>query len=148
MSNGDLEEEDENEGPILNLGSGSNPMPGAVNVDIRALPGVDVVANANMLPFSNGTFAAANAINPYGFNPVSSETASVLQPGSFLYVTGNPSNPYAQPLSASDAQAAGFSLIGSGPMIDLHAFGTQSYTSGGSLLTANSITTIYQVLPP
>jgi SAM-dependent methyltransferase len=39
-------------GPLrLNLGSGNEPLPGYVNVDQRAVPGVDVVADVTELPF-------------------------------------------------------------------------------------------------
>ena len=37
--------------PRLNLGCGHIPLDGYVNVDIRALPGVDVVAPVDALPF-------------------------------------------------------------------------------------------------
>ena len=130
----------------LNLGSGTNPMAGAVNVDVRAISGVDVVANAEALPFVDGTFDEVHAINPFNYYPVTAETARVMTPGSFLYVTGTANNFFAQPLSAIDAEAAGFRILQTGPMSDLHAFGTQLQTSGKSLSTLNSTTTIYQAI--
>lgn len=39
----------------LNLGCGETPLDGYVNVDARALPGVDVVADVRRLPFEPGT---------------------------------------------------------------------------------------------
>ena len=39
----------------LNLGCGEKPLDGYVNVDFRALPGVDVVADVTRLPFEPGT---------------------------------------------------------------------------------------------
>jgi predicted SAM-dependent methyltransferase len=39
----------------LNLGSGHIPLPGYLNVDRRELPGVDIVADVNHLPFEPGT---------------------------------------------------------------------------------------------
>jgi predicted SAM-dependent methyltransferase len=39
----------------LNLGSGHIPLPGYVNVDNRDLPGVDVVADVENMPFEEGT---------------------------------------------------------------------------------------------
>ena len=80
----------------VNLGSGDNPMADAVNVDLRNISGVNVVANANKLPFANRSFTEAHAINPFGFNPVSAETARILQPGSILKVSGNVNNKFAQ----------------------------------------------------
>ncbi len=41
----------------LNLGCGEKPLDGYVNVDARALPGVDVVADIRRLPFEPGTVA-------------------------------------------------------------------------------------------
>jgi len=41
----------------VNLGCGHVPMEGYVNVDQRELPGVDVVADANRLPFDPGSIA-------------------------------------------------------------------------------------------
>jgi predicted SAM-dependent methyltransferase len=39
----------------VNVGCGEKPIEGYVNVDVRALPGVDVLADANRLPFEPGT---------------------------------------------------------------------------------------------
>lgn len=43
------------EGIRLNIGCGHIPLEGYVNVDVRELPGVDVVAEATRLPFDPGT---------------------------------------------------------------------------------------------
>ncbi|MFA0813967.1 RHS repeat-associated core domain-containing protein, partial [Microbulbifer epialgicus] len=129
----------------LNLGSGSNPMKDAVNVDIRPVEGVDVVADATKLPFGSGSFTQVHSINPYGFNPVSTETARVMQPGSLLYVTGNATrNSFARPLSVTEARAAGFEIVNTGPVLESHFFGVQRATSGKVLDTSFSTTTIYR----
>jgi SAM-dependent methyltransferase len=39
----------------VNVGCGEKPLADYVNVDARALPGVDVLADANRLPFEPGT---------------------------------------------------------------------------------------------
>jgi len=128
--------------PVLNLGSGNNPMTGAINIDIR--PGPNLVVDASKpLPFAPAAFGEVHSINPYGYQPVNSNVAAVMQPGSYLYVTGTPNNPFAQPLSASAAQAAGFQLVGTFPMIPAHGFGVQATTSGIPLNAANSLTTVY-----
>lgn len=44
-------------GPRLNLGCGHLPIDGYVNVDMRDLPGVDVVAPVDDLPFDDGSVA-------------------------------------------------------------------------------------------
>lgn len=46
---------DADDAPRLNLGCGHLPLDGYVNVDIRELPGVDVVAAVDDLPFERGT---------------------------------------------------------------------------------------------
>jgi predicted SAM-dependent methyltransferase len=45
------------DGVRANLGSGEQPWPEHVNVDLRPLPGVDIVADARRLPFEPGSLA-------------------------------------------------------------------------------------------
>jgi predicted SAM-dependent methyltransferase len=45
------------------LGCGEFPMKGAVNVDIRPLPGVDVVSDVKKLPFQDGELAGIASRN-------------------------------------------------------------------------------------
>jgi RHS repeat-associated protein len=132
---------------VLNLGSGENRMADAVNLDLRLTPSIDVQANANTLPFRDGVFSEVHSINPYGFMPVSAETARVIRPGGMLYVTGNPSNKFARPLSSDAANAAGFRLVETKSMIDAHRFGVQRTRLGRELGTQSSITTIYERKP-
>ena len=133
-------------GQILNLGAGSNPMKGAVNVDLKAGPGV-TAADASALPFEAATFSEVHAVNPFGFNPVSAETARVMQPGGVLRVSGTARNPFAQPVSPEAARAAGFELVETTPLQDIHNFGVQRTTSGAPLRTTTSTTTVYRRLP-
>ena len=127
----------------INLGSGDNPMEGAVNVDMRSVSGVNVVADGNKLPFANGSFTEAHAINPFGFNPVSAETARILQPGAILKVSGTAKNKFAKPVSDAVAEAAGFKKVGTGVLDQAHQFGVQRATTGGALNTSTSTTTTY-----
>lgn len=126
--------------PALNLGSGSNPMPGAVNVDKVAGPGVNVIANAEQLPFRSGTFSQVHAINPQ-FNIATAETARVLQPGGSLFVTGTPRNSF---LPGIQGASSPFANVSSGPMIPAHQFGVQRFSDGRPLSTLRSITEIFR----
>ncbi|RKR87797.1 intein/RHS repeat-associated protein [Micromonospora pisi] len=118
----------------LNLGSGENPMPGAVNVDISATkPGVDVAADAKALPFKDGAFSEVHAINPFGYNPVSAETARVMQPGALLKVTAAmKANKWGR-ASAERIAEAGFELVSRGPLDPAHAFGVMKRTDGSPI---------------
>jgi hypothetical protein len=118
-----------------------------INVDIRELPGVNVVSQAEALPFADNVFAEVHAINPYGFYPVSAETARVMEEGAVLYVTGKPGIIFARPLSVIEAETVGYELFQTKTVIDMHKFGIQKFTSGVSLGTKNSITTLYKALP-
>ena len=86
-------------------------------------------------------------MNPFGFNPVSAETASVMQPGGLLRVSGTVRNPFAQPVSPVAARAAGFELVETTPLQDIHKFGVQRTTSGAPLRTSTSTTIVYRRLP-
>ncbi|WP_224248986.1 RHS repeat-associated core domain-containing protein [Hyalangium gracile] len=126
---------------ILNLGSGDNPMTGAVNVDIKKLPGVDIVADANDLPFPASYFDEVHAINPYGFRPVSQEIARVTRPGGLLKVSGSPANKYAKAVKPEVAEDAGFEFIESAPLESIHSFGVPKRTAGTPLSNTSSATT-------
>lgn len=127
----------------LNLGSGQNPMPDAVNVDVTPNPGVDVVADANQLPFRDGSFNEVHAVNPYGYQPVSPEVARVLEPGGTLTVSGSPVNRFMR-RAPDNPEDFGLRLEWEGPMIDQHRFGTQTRVDGSTFSTDNHITRIYR----
>lgn len=66
---------------ILNLGSGDNPMTSAINVDLRVIKGVNVVASAEQLPFPPLYFQKIFSHNPFDYNPVSKKVADALERG-------------------------------------------------------------------
>ncbi|MBU2707727.1 hypothetical protein KCM76_17170 [Zooshikella marina] len=105
---------------------------------------MDVVADATKLPFKSRTFSEVHSINPYGFNPVSAETARVMQPGGLLHVTGNSTRNRFARSSVDEARAAGFEIVNTGPVSATHSFGVQRSTSGKVLDTSYSTTTIYR----
>lgn len=121
-------------------------MPGVVNVDLAPGVGVNVVADAKLLPFPARQFTEVHAINPYGFQPVSAATARVMQPGGLLRVTGTPTNPFAKPLTQVQARALGFELVETTPIQRVHQFGIQRFSDGRPLSTTNSTTTVYRRL--
>lgn len=93
------------------------------------------------------SFSEVHSINPIGFNPVSAEAAMVMEPGSYLYVTGSLSNKFSKPISSEAAATAGFRVVESRPMTFAHGFGAQLQTSGQPISTTNSITSVYQKFP-
>jgi len=66
----------------------------AINTDIRILQGVDVVADANQLPFPANSFQKIFSHNPFRYNPVSQAVSEILKPEGLLIVTGQPRNPF------------------------------------------------------
>jgi SAM-dependent methyltransferase len=108
-------------------------MPDATNVDLN--PGhPDVMqADAQNLPFDDGTFSTVHAVNPYGFNPVNAETARVMERGGTLIVSAARANKFRK---ASDEaiQEAGFELVDRGTGIHPeHMFGTMRRADGGAI---------------
>jgi SAM-dependent methyltransferase len=74
----------------LYIGGAGSRVDGDVNVDLFPLPGVDVVANAEQLPFRAGMFqrAECDAVLEHVEHPerVMSEIERVLAPGGFAHV--------------------------------------------------------------
>lgn len=75
---------------IAYIGCGEYPMEGAVNVDIRDLPGVDVVADAKSLPFDDNSMegvASRNIIEHFDrfeIKKVLKEWYRVVKQGGFV----------------------------------------------------------------
>jgi RHS repeat-associated protein len=129
----------------LNLGSGDNPMPNAVNVDLREAPGVDVLASADALPFAGGTFDAVHAINPR-FNALTPEVARVMKPGALLKISASTSNKF-RPRNMSTQQLAdaGFELVSSAGGLDRsHLFGVMKRENGGVIDPSKLLTWVYR----
>lgn len=74
----------------LYIGGAGARVPGYVNLDLLALPGVDVVASAEALPFPDGLFqrVECDAVLEHVQNPekVMREITRVLAPGGFAHV--------------------------------------------------------------
>lgn len=77
---------------IAFLGCGEYPMQGAVNVDIRPLPGVDVVADVKNLPFGDGELEGAASRNliehfdRFEVKEVVKEWSRVVKKGGFIQI--------------------------------------------------------------
>jgi ubiquinone/menaquinone biosynthesis C-methylase UbiE len=75
---------------IAYLGCGEYPMKGVINVDIRPLPGVDVVADVKKLPFADGELdgvASRNLIEHFDrfeIKDVLKEWVRVVKPSGFV----------------------------------------------------------------
>jgi RHS repeat-associated protein len=135
---------------VLNIGAGDQPMPGAVNIDLNPRADGVIQADANDLSmFQDGSFDAVHSINPYGFNPVNSETARVMTPGSILKVSGNTKANKFTRISPEAAREAGFEYLGEGPLDPEHQFGELKRTDGTSIADDNRIKTrTYKRLEP
>jgi len=77
---------------ILNLGSGMHPMPNAINVDMRMIPGVDMVVNLTRFPWR---WKTASVDGIYMFHvlehfedtkKIITECHRILRKGGFLYL--------------------------------------------------------------
>ncbi|MEU9506508.1 ricin-type beta-trefoil lectin domain protein [Micromonospora sp. NPDC048170] len=134
-------------GKSLNLGSGDNPMAGAINVDLKEAPGVDVLASAEALPFAGGTFGAVHAINPR-FNALTSEVARVMRPGALLTISASKSNKFRpRGMSAEQLAGMGFELVSaSGDLDAAHLFGVMKREDGGVIDPSKLLTWVYRRL--
>ena len=133
---------------ILNLGSGDNPMISAINVDIRILKNVNVVASAEQLPFKLLCFQKIFAHNPFGYNPVSKKVADVLEKGGTLIVTAQPRNPFFKKflknISPNELLALGFELVEQGIADSSLIVGEPKSTTGKPLDTTVMIQAIFR----
>ena len=136
---GSLRRRGATDGRVLNIGSGNNPLRGAVNVDIRRLDGVDVVGDANQLPFKKGAFDYVIAQNPYGFNPLTGDVGRVLTPGGTLMVADQLNNPFFRDFmkntTLGDLRLLGWEWRNQGAASDALKFGTPKTSAGQKLNT-------------
>ena len=78
----------------LNLGCGKDIKEGYINIDIRHLPGVDVIADVRKLPFRDNYIAEIRAIDIYEHithresQKLLIHWISVLKTGGLLYIRG------------------------------------------------------------
>jgi len=74
----------------LYIGGAGRTAPGYVNIDLISVPGVDVVADAEQLPFSSSTFqrVECDAVLEHVRNPckVMREIRRVLAPGGYVHL--------------------------------------------------------------
>ena len=92
-------------------GAGAKPE-GYINLDILAVPGVDVAASVELLPFPSDTFARieCDAVLEHVCDPVLSmrEMIRALQPGGYLHVV----TPFCHPFHEYPRDFRRFSLDG------------------------------------
>jgi hypothetical protein len=134
---------------VLNLGSGYNPMPGVVNVDILPRPGAIQVNPNYPLPFADGQFTTIHSINPRYW--INADMVRILQPGGQILVSGTHNNHYARPMTAEQASSLGLTVVGHVPLVPAHQFGVPTTTVGqpfSAAAIARMWTTIYLREPP
>jgi hypothetical protein len=132
---------------ILNLGCGTNPMRDAVNVDMHLFLGVDVVANAYLLPFLPGSFKQVFCHNPYDYNPLCQEVTNFLSTGGLLIVTGQPRNKFMTDIletSSEELTELGLEFVKQTSMDSSLIVGLPKTTKGKRLNTKVMISVIYR----
>jgi len=104
----------------LYIGGAGRSVPGYVNLDLAAVAGVDVVADAERLPFASGVFqrVECDAVLEHVRNPVRAmeEIHRVLTPGGYAHLV----TPFCHPFHEYPADYRRFTLEGlkqlAGPM--------------------------------
>ncbi len=118
-----------------------------INTDIRLIQGVDVVANANQLPFPPNCFQQIFSHNPFRYNPVSQAIAEVLEPEGILIVTGQPRNPFffkfLKTVSPNELLMLGFELVKRASVEPSLIIGTPKNTTGKPLDTSVMIQALF-----
>ena len=161
---------------ILNIGSGTNPMEGAINIDNllvggkggKPLKGVDVAASTRHLPFRDAHFDEAVSVNPAApkeydkdgkpildptkfFNPLAGDTARVLKPGARLIVVGTPRNFAFRRIESLDAGTLagfGFERVGGRlPVEPRFIFGEPTTIKGDTIKMKKAKQLIFRRLP-
>ena len=96
----------------LYIGGAGRDVPGFVNLDIFAMPGVDVAANAEQLPFPDAVFerVECDAVLEHVVQPaaVMREIVRVLAPGGYVHLV----TPFCHPFHAYPADYRRFTLEG------------------------------------
>lgn len=118
-----------------------------VNIDIQLFKGVDVVADANLLPFPPGYFQKIFSHNPYDYNPVSKEIADILEKEGILIVTGQPRNQFIKDIldmSSEELLTLGLEFMEKGPVEPSLIVGVPKTTTGKLLSTKVMIQVIYR----
>ena len=104
----------------LYIGGAGRVVAGYVNIDLFAIPGVDVVANAEQLPFPSETFqrVECDAVLEHVRNPerVMQEIRRVAAPGAYVHLV----TPFCHPFHPYPADFRRFTIDGlkelAGPM--------------------------------
>jgi len=130
---------------ILNIGAGENIISGAINIDIKAAKGIDVVADVTKtLPYKNSSIDSIVSINPFGFNPINASTSAALKTGGTFTIVGQTWNKYFNNIytaSADELKKMGYELVSKGAASDAFKFGTK--TTNGNPIAPD---TLFQII--
>ncbi|RUS43558.1 pre-toxin TG domain-containing protein [Cohnella sp. AR92] len=130
---------------VLNIGSGTNPIRGAININNVMKDGVDLVADVTKkLPFDTGSIDSIISINPYGYNPLNAATNTVLKEGGTFTIVGQTWNKYFNNIYKASSEALkqmGYEVVSRGAASDAYKFGTQ--TTNGNPIDPD---TLFQII--
>ena len=128
--------------PTLDLFGGSHSqIPGAINVDPKALSGVRALAEE--LPFRGGSIGEIVSSGPR--SDFLAEASRVLQPGGRLFINSTARNPFGRLPSVAELDHFGFRVVqDAGPLLDRFSNQVFRFTDGTVIPTRAVRTTVLE----
>jgi SAM-dependent methyltransferase len=121
-----------------------------VNVDIVPFEEMDIVADANRLPFKDERFDQIIVQSPYRWEPLESDARRILKPKGTMTVVGHPWNPFIRRMlnkTPVECRMFGWELTEQKPAEEALKFGTPRASDGRELDTGTFIQLTYRRLP-
>jgi filamentous hemagglutinin len=120
------------------FGGERSQIPGAINVDFKALDGIRT--DARNLPFASNTADEIIVSNPYikGGNETMMdwlpEAGRVMKPGGEIYINVNANNPYGMLPSAAQLESLGLTVVRNNGALDIRFAGINFFSTNGNPL--------------